>query len=101
MNAADILEAGAKLYRERNALYGDNYLQFGNIMLTLFPDGLTIKTQEDWNRIGIFVQKISKLTRYTNNWGKGGHPDSVHDDMVYTAMLEEIDAIYNDARIDR
>lgn len=89
-NAADNLERGAATYRERNALYGDNYKHFGMVMAGMFPEGLTLETPEDWNRLGVFVQAASKMTRYAQNFTRGGHADSAHDLSVYAAMLEEL-----------
>jgi len=89
-NAADILDQMASTYRERNALYKDNYKRFGDIMVALFPDGLVLKDKEEWNRICIFMMITSKLTRYAGNFEVGGHEDSVHDMGVYSAMLEEL-----------
>lgn len=80
----------AATYRERNALYKDNYKRFGDIMVALFPDGLVLKNKEEWNRICIFMMMVSKTTRYAGNFEVGGHQDSVHDLGVYSAMLEEL-----------
>ena len=80
----------AATYRERNALYKDNYKRFGDLMMALFPEGLTVKTRDEWNRICIFMMISSKLTRYAANFEKGGHEDSIHDAGVYSAMLEEL-----------
>lgn len=90
--APDNLEAGAATFRERNATYGDNYLSFGVMMEGMFPDGLHIEAGDiaAFNRLGIFVQCASKLSRYAQNLSKGGHADSAHDLMVYAAMLEEV-----------
>lgn len=91
VNAADLLEEAAETYRERNKVYGDNYKLVGNVMAALFPDGLHVKTPHDWNRLHIFLLGVVKQTRYVNNWDKGGHKDSIHDLVVYSAMQEEID----------
>lgn len=96
--APDIMEEGAQTYRERNAIYGDNYVTFGSMMVALFPQGLTLSSVEDWNRMGIFFHMADKMTRYTAQWENGGHADSVHDLMVYSAMLGEIDNAYRDLR---
>jgi hypothetical protein len=86
--APEILEEAAKTYRERNALYGDNYLKFGRIMKEMFSD--TEITVDGFNRLGVFVQCLSKLTRYAENMDKGGHFDSALDLSVYAAMLAEL-----------
>lgn len=90
MNAADILDAAADTYRERNKLYGDNYKHFGAACVAMFPHGLTLRTAGDWNRLGVFIQATSKLTRYAQNFSRGGHIDSAHDLSVYAAMLQEL-----------
>ena len=45
---------------------------------------------DGFNRLGVFVQCISKVARYASSLPKGGHLDSAHDLMVYAAMLEEV-----------
>lgn len=85
------LRALAGLYEERNKLYGDNYKRFGDIMHALFPDGLTIQTPQEWNRLGVFVQIISKSTRYAALFNAWGHKDSLDDSAVYAMMLSELD----------
>lgn len=90
-NAAQLLEEAAALYRQRNAVYGNNYKRFGHILATLFPEGLVLRTADDWNRMGVLFHVIDKLTRYTNNFANGGHADSLCDAKVYIAMLEELD----------
>jgi hypothetical protein len=88
--APDILEAGAATFRERNALYGNNYLEFGRLMVALFPDGMQICTEEEWVRLSLLFNCASKLSRYAANSSRGGHADSAHDLMVYAAMLQEV-----------
>jgi hypothetical protein len=88
--APDILDTGAETYRERNATYGDSFLQFGHVMDALYPGGVRIEGAHQWNRFGIIVQIVSKLTRYASKPDKG-HIDSIHDIMVYAAMLETLD----------
>ena len=90
--APDCLELGAETFRQRNAAYGDTYLQFGPAMAAAFPAGLRIEPGDaaGFARLGVFVQCLSKLLRYAPNLAHGGHPDSAHDLMVYAAMLEEL-----------
>lgn len=87
----EMLREGADTYEERNKLYGDNYKRHGLVMSALFPNGVQLNTMDDHNRFGILTQKVAKLTRYCQNFTTGGHADSLHDDMVYTAMLAELD----------
>lgn len=87
------LRAAAAIYEERNALYGDNYMQFGKIMVLLFPNGIELKTVDDWNRMGVYVQKMAKVTRYAQQYRKGGHADSLDDEAVYAMMLQEMDEL--------
>lgn len=89
-NAGEILSEMAATYFERNAKYKDNYKRFGLMMTALFPEGLTVKTVDEWNRICIFMMITSKITRYAANFKEGGHQDSTHDAGVYSAMLEEL-----------
>lgn len=90
----EMLRDCAKLYEERNAVYGDNYKHFGTIITGLFPEGcgIELSTEEDWNRFGIIVQIASKLSRYCVNFKNGGHDDSLQDLAVYATMLRELDA---------
>lgn len=85
------LRDAAKIYEERNKLYGDNYKQFGKWANELFPNGLVVSGEEEWNRLGIFVQIMSKLSRYAQNFNRGGHEDSLDDMAVYAMMLKELD----------
>lgn len=88
---AQMLTQCAATYDERNALYGDNYKQFGITMLGMFPNGLHIRSPDDWNRIALFIQSMGKMTRYAQNFSKGGHDDSLLDSAVYQQMLREVD----------
>lgn len=89
--APEYLDAAAATFRERNALYGNNYQREGAALLALFPEGgiPAITTPEDANRLHVFVAAVTKLQRYAHNWTRGGHADSAHDLQVYAAMLEE------------
>lgn len=96
MKTADqFLTEAAETFKARNAVYGNNYLNVGGAMASLFPKGVTLKTADDFNRFHIFMLGVVKLSRYCNNWEKGGHADSMHDNTVYSAMLESIDAEIN------
>lgn len=89
----ELMAEAAKTFRQRNALYGDSYKHFHEHMMTLFPEGLTLKTADEWSRFGILFYAIGKLVRYANNFSTGGHVDSAHDLGVYAFMLEELSRI--------
>jgi hypothetical protein len=89
----EMLREAAAIYEERNAIYGDNYKNFGSVMLALFRGRFVfIDNADEHNRFGVFMQIVSKLTRYAENFSSGGHDDSLLDMSVYCAMLRELDA---------
>jgi hypothetical protein len=90
--ADEYLAEASETFKAKNAEYGTNYLRVGAAMAAMFPDGVTLRTADDWNRMHIFLLAVVKKTRYATNWEKGGHADSVRDETVYNAMLESIDA---------
>ena len=59
-------------------------------MKALFPNGIELKTVEDYNRFGVINMIVAKLTRYSQNWPKT-HQDSLHDLGVYAFILESLD----------
>lgn len=86
------LKAKAVLFNERAALYGDNYKRFGHIMKQLLHvQMLDPMDPHTMNRLGIFVQIVSKITRYGENFTAGGHNDSLDDIAVYAMMLKHLD----------
>lgn len=86
--AADILQQMADTFRERNAIYGDNYKRVGEVMVAMFPNGVVLRTAEDFNRWHLFELLVVKLTRFANSGLL--HSDSVHDASVYGAMVESL-----------
>lgn len=87
-NAADILAEMAETYRERNKVYGDNYKRVGAVMQAMFPDGVDLKTEEDFNVWHLFELMVVKMTRFANS--DLSHEDSIHDLAVYAAMVESL-----------
>lgn len=83
-----ILEEMAKTYRDRNAEYGSNWNLAAELMLLFFPEGITLKTKDDFIRFGILEHIVNKLTRFINS--KMTHADSVHDGAVYMAIMEAL-----------
>lgn len=89
-SADQILTEAAQTFRQRNAVYKDNYKHIGKVMSGFFPNGLTLRTEEDFVRFHLFILMQVKGTRYTQNW-EAGHQDSIRDATVYAAMLEAVD----------
>lgn len=83
----DLLRAAAATFEERNAVYGSNYLNVGPVLRALFPDGIPkdLPLQTEWH---LFELIIVKLTRFANS--NLTHLDSIHDSVVYGAMVESI-----------
>lgn len=89
---ADELVSKAKLFAQRAALYGNNYVRFGPIMAQLMAtQSLNPASEKDMARFGVFVQVVSKITRYAENFNRGGHDDSLDDIAVYAMMLKALD----------
>jgi hypothetical protein len=84
-NAGEILTDQLKTFDERGAIYGDNYLRIGPVMAALFPNGCTLTTADDWNRMHLFMMTMVKATRLAVTDLK--HFDSAYDAGVYYAML--------------
>lgn len=90
MSIIDILESSIKTFEDRNKVYGSNYVRHGRIMHAMFPEGLTLKTVEDFNRFAIIEHIVGKVGRYVASMEAGGHRDSAHDIIVYAAILEQL-----------
>ncbi len=90
--AQQYLEELVQLHAERGERYTDDYKRRGSSLLPMFPDGLTLKTPEDFNRFAILVHIHGKLMRYANMFGKGGCADSLRDIAVYAMLLQELDS---------
>ncbi len=81
-------------FEQRAKVYGDSCTRHGEVMKALFPNGIKLETQDDFNRFGILNMQISKIIRYTRSW-KDRHIDSSHDLGVYSFMQEELDRAYH------
>lgn len=91
-NAPDILKDAEQTFRQRSAIYGDNYKRFGRAFLSIFPDSKIpeIVDPNNMDRLQLLMQILNKMTRYAENLTRGGHKDSARDICVYAAMLEEM-----------
>jgi len=86
-----ILEQSSDVYRDRSAVYKDNFRSVGRVMVALFPDGRPpLVTAADDDRWHIFELIIVKLTRYANNYDVP-HEDSLLDMLPYLGILGGLD----------
>ena len=92
VNPLKNIEEALKTFKQRSE-YGNTYSQYGEILESLFPNGLpkSILTDiEEMNRFGNLTMIIHKLMRYCNQCDKK-HKDSIHDLGVYAFIQEGID----------
>lgn len=92
IKVSDSLRQSADVFEERGRVYGEAYKRFGPVMEALFPGGFYAFGPDAFNRLGVIVQIVSKLVRYTGTMKDGGHDDSLLDLSTYAAMLRELDA---------
>lgn len=88
----EIMQDAALTHESRAAVYGTKgYKKQGKVLNALFPNGIVLKTEDDHTRWHLFNMCLAKLCRYAENFERGGHQDSVHDQGVYSFLLEEMD----------
>jgi len=78
------------LFADRNAEYGNAFEKYGSVVKSFFPEGVTLKTGNDFKRFGLVCSILNKMSRYCKNFDKG-HPDSIADASVYCHMLSYVD----------
>ena len=100
MNASDILNQAADTFRERNAMYRENWKDVGATLAALFPGGIMLKTPQDHTRFHFVMLMVVKISRYANMWDNP-HQDSMRDLAVYAAMLESFDFAEFNAKLER
>lgn len=86
-DAGIILDEMADTFRQRNAVYGDNFRMVGKLMAVFFPNGVPAEILHS-DQFHLFELKLVKLSRFAISGLK--HQDSIHDDGVYSAMIEQI-----------
>lgn len=84
----DILAEMAQTFKERNAVYGDNYKMVADLMCTLHPNGFNQLSNQDHELGHLWSLLIVKLSRFAISGLT--HKDSIHDLAVYAAMIEAI-----------
>lgn len=93
-NIQDLLKRAGEIAAERAKFYGEKgHQRHGDIMAALFPDGVTLRTADDFARFLLVEMVVSKLNRYCRNYADGGHEDSALDMGNYSFMLavEDLD----------
>ena len=90
-DAADVLRELADLFTKQTQGYGPTYHSQGKFMQALFPNGIELKTDDEFKRFAVLDLIAIKLQRYCNHFSDGGHEDSALDLTVYASMLVEID----------
>lgn len=86
--ADEVLNEMAETYRERNAVYGDNFRMVGPLLNVLHPEGVALNTSEDHEVFHLWSLVMVKLSRFAISDLE--HEDSCHDAAVYLAMIEGI-----------
>ena len=87
IDAADVLSQMAATFRERNAIYQNNFEMVPKLVAILFPKGVPseLVLTPQWH---LFELKLVKLCRFAISGLQ--HVDSIHDDAVYSALIESI-----------
>lgn len=86
----DEIENALCAMRKRDADYDRAYLKAGEILQAFFPNGIALKSSEDFLRYQIFSFCVAKMNRYSQNMKNGGHKDSSVDLINYAAILSSI-----------
>jgi hypothetical protein len=91
----EILIEAAETFRQRNAVYGDNYKMVGPIMAEFFPHGVPyhLLRNDAFHLFELIIVKLSRLAISNLT-----HQDSARDAAVYAAMIE---SIINESKDDR
>jgi hypothetical protein len=66
VKADTLLMKSAEKFRSKNAEHGDAYLKVGVILNQLFPEGITLKTINEFNKFTTLIQILYKVTRMCN-----------------------------------
>lgn len=72
-------------FQQRGKIYKANYLMIGEVLSTMFPEGITLKTPHDHNKWHLFLMTMIKATRLANT--RLTHEDSGLDMAVYATMF--------------
>lgn len=84
---SDILAQAADTFRARNAVYKDNFKIVGEVLDALHG-AKTLHDKDDYELWHLWELLVVKLTRFAVS--DLTHKDSIHDIIVYAAMIESI-----------
>lgn len=85
----------ANIFKDRNKSYKDNYRTTGSVIKSMFPDGVFLRTEEEFNRFYLYVMLIHKMTRAFKTFPSKSHDDSLDDLAVYSQLLRDYDDSLN------
>lgn len=84
----EILESMAQTYRDRSKVHGESFRRVGPALSALFPDGITLKTEQDFCQFHLLDWMVGKMCRFSATGMN--HADSIHDIGAYAAMSEKV-----------
>ncbi|KKM64274.1 hypothetical protein LCGC14_1502980 [marine sediment metagenome] len=87
MGVQEILMLAIAEYDLRDSTYGETWRRTGEVYAAMFPEGINLRSAEEFQRYQMFSLAFGKLIRYANNIASGGHEDSALDLINYAAML--------------
>lgn len=82
-----VLQIAEGIQKQRAQKYGPTYQRIGKMMKAMMPDGITIKTEDEFTRFCLFHMTVTKMLRYAGSMDKGGHFDSALDLANYGSFL--------------
>jgi hypothetical protein len=85
--ANSIQKEQIEILTERDSQYGQAYNKVGSIMQILFPYGITIYTTEQHQQFDLLKQVIGKLARFSHQFPRGIHRDSLIDAGNYINLM--------------
>jgi hypothetical protein len=86
MSVIDIFAKAVETFKEREEKYGDTRYPVTKILRILYPNGISLSTEQDFLEFHIFQLVIGKIVRFAYS----GDQDSIHDAGVYSFILEDI-----------
>jgi hypothetical protein len=91
-----LLKNAIDVFEHKNFQYGNSYYKIGEMLSTLYPEGVTLKTVKDFTIWSVFIQIVFKLIRTANTCLTDNDEyvfakfDSPFDASVYNMMLLEV-----------